>query len=125
MNVSRKQFEEWVKEVIDSLPEKYLQHLNNVAFFVEDCPSQDQIRKVKLGKGLVLFGLYEGYHQSSRKNIGVVMPDRITIFRKSIAGYYNDVALVKKQIENTIKHEIAHHFGSNEPGARKAGSRKI
>jgi predicted Zn-dependent protease with MMP-like domain len=121
MSVSRKQFEQWVREAIDSLPEKFLRRMHNVAFFVEDYPSKEQLKKVRLGRNSVLFGLYEGYHQSSRRDLGPVLPDRITIFRKPILGYYSTEKEIKNQVIKTVKHEIAHHFGSDEKGAHRAG----
>lgn len=120
MEVSKEQFELWVKEAIDNLPEKFLEKLNNVAFVVKDEPTQEQLKKAKLKAGHILFGLYEGYLQSRKLNIGPVVPDRITIFRKSIAGQYSTGEGIRSQIFKTIKHEIAHHFGSGEEGARKA-----
>lgn len=125
MNISQKKFKEWTKEAIDGLPEKYLRWLHNVAFFIEDYPTGEQMKKLKLSPGTVLFGLYEGYHQASRKNLGPVLPDRITIFRKAIESQCATEEEIKNQIAGTIKHEIAHHFGSGEGGAGKAGKRTI
>lgn len=121
----RKKFEKWVKETLDSLPEKYLNHLNNVVILVEDYPTSNQLKKVKLGNSRVLFGLYEGYHQSLKINIGTVVPDKITIFRYAIMESSQTEKEIREKIENTVKHEIAHHFGSDEAGARKAACRKM
>ena len=120
MEVAQKQFELWVKEAIDNLPEKFLKKLNNVAFIVKDEPTKEQLRKAKLGANHILFGLYEGYLQSRKLNIGPVVPDRVTIFRKSITSQHSTKEGIRSQIFKTIKHEIAHHFGSGENGARKA-----
>ena len=121
MQVSKEQFESWVKEALDCLPEEFLKKINNVAFFVEDKPSSEQYKKIGLKKDDVLFGLYEGHLQSRRLNIGPVLPDRITIFRKAILSQFHTEVEIKKKIANTLRHEIAHHFGSDEKGARKAG----
>ncbi len=125
MQVSKVQFEKWVAEAIDNVPEKFQERINNLAFFVEDRPTREQLKKAKLSgrKDVVLLGLYEGYHQSKRLNIGPVFPDKITIFKKPMESFCRTEEELKKQIENTIRHEIAHHFGSDEPGARKAGRR--
>jgi predicted Zn-dependent protease with MMP-like domain len=120
MEVSKEQFELWVKEAIDNLPEKFLKKLNNVAFMVKDEPTKEQLKKAKLKASHILFGLYEGYLQSRKLNIGPVVPDKITIFRKSIISQHSTKEGIRSQIFKTIKHEIAHHFGSGEEGARKA-----
>jgi len=123
MQVSKKQFEKWVVEAVDSVPEKFQERIHNLAFFVEDHPTRDQLKKAKLQgrRDVLLLGLYEGYHQSKRLDVGSVFPDRITIFKKSIESLSRTEEKLKNQIFKTVKHEIAHHFGSDERGAQKAG----
>lgn len=125
MNISQEQFEKYTQEAIDKLPEDYLKKTNNVAFIVSDYPTLEQKNKIKLKPGYVLFGLYEGYYQSSRRNVGPVLPDRITIFKQAILDEYKTEEAVRQKIFETIKHEIAHHFGSDEIGAGKAGKRQL
>jgi predicted Zn-dependent protease with MMP-like domain len=50
-----------------------------------------------------------------------VLPDRITIFSRAILSQAASPAEAKNKIISTVKHEIAHHFGSDEKGAAKAG----
>lgn len=123
MLVSRVQFEKWVAEAIDSVPEKFQEKINNLAIFVEDNPTREQLKKAKLSgrNNVVLLGLYEGYHQSKRLDVGLVFPDRITVFKKPIESLCRTEEEVQNQIERTVRHEIAHHFGSDEKGARKVG----
>ncbi|MDR3558911.1 MAG: metallopeptidase family protein, partial [Candidatus Pacebacteria bacterium] len=96
--------------------------INNLAFFVEDQPTSLQLEKARLSgrHGAVLLGLYEGYHQAMRTDVGPVLPDRITIFKYPIESLASTEEDLKKQIFRTVRHEIAHHFGSDEAGARKA-----
>lgn len=126
MEISKEQFESWVAEAIDSVPEKFREKINNLTFFVEDYPSEEQLKKARLSgrSGVLLLGLYEGYHQSQRLNVGPVFPDRITLFKKSLESLCVAEEDLKKQIFQTVQHEIAHHFGSDEPGARKASRGK-
>jgi predicted Zn-dependent protease with MMP-like domain len=123
IQISKSQFEKWVAEAIDNVPEKFKDKINNLAFFVEDYPTSKQMKKARLlgRRDVVLLGLYEGYHQSKRLNTGTVFPDRITIFQKPIESLYHTEKELKNQISNTVRHEIAHHFGSDEKGARKVG----
>ena len=123
MKISREQFEQLVGEVIDNLPEKFKNRLHNVAIFVEDHPTKAQLGKLDKKNQYTLFGLFEGYAQAMRLNFGPVLPDRITIFRQPICKYCSSEQEVRQKVISTVKHEIAHHFGSGEDGARKA-SRK-
>lgn len=123
MKITREKFEELVGEAIENLPDKFKGKLYNVAIFVEDCPSAAQLRKLGIGDNAILYGLFEGYAQAKRLNLGPVLPDRITIFRQAICGSSSSEQEVKERVASTVKHEIAHHFGSGEPGARKAGRR--
>ncbi len=121
MIVSQQEFEKIVKGALDSLTDKFNGRLNNVAIFVEDEPTDDQLNKVNLKRGDLLFGLFEGYAQARRLNFGPVLPDRITIFRRAILSQSASAAELKQKIISTVKHEIAHHFGSDERGATRAG----
>ncbi|MDI6778160.1 MAG: metallopeptidase family protein [Patescibacteria group bacterium] len=123
MQVSKEQFEKWVAEAIDNVPEKFQQRIHNLVFFVEDYPTREQLKKARLPgrKGTFLLGLYVGYHQSKRLDVGPVFPDRITIFKKPMESLCRTNEELKKQIFKTVRHEIAHHFGSDEKGAQKAG----
>lgn len=125
MRTSKQQFEKWVAEAIDSVPKKFQARINNLVFFVEEHPNQEQLRKAGLSRknDILLLGLYEGYHQSKRLDTGVVFPDRITIFKKSLESLCESEKELKSQIAKTIRHEIAHHFGSDEKGAQRAGSK--
>jgi len=40
MQISKEQFEKWVAEAIDSVPKNFQERINNLAFFVEDYPTQ-------------------------------------------------------------------------------------
>ena len=123
LNISKQEFEKIVKQVLENLPEKFNSKLNNVAIFAEDEPTVDQLKKIKLRRGDLLFGLFEGYAQAKRLNFGPVLPDRITIFSQAILSQCSDKNELKQKIMATVKHEIAHHFGSDEKGAAKAGKR--
>ena len=125
MRITREKFEKLVEEAMDSLPEKFKNKLNNVAIFVEDYPTKEQLGKVGRGqRNYMLFGLFEGYAQARKLNFGPVLPDKITIFRQPICKYALNEQEIRQQVISTVKHEIAHHFGLDEEGARKASRRR-
>jgi predicted Zn-dependent protease with MMP-like domain len=120
-NMTREAFEKLVEEGIALVPEKFLAKLDNVAVVIEDRPSAEQLRKMKVGKNYVLFGLYEGIPLISRTSAyGNVLPDKITIFQKTIEGYAETPEEVRGLVRDTVWHELAHHFGSDEKGAESA-----
>lgn len=114
-------FEKLVQEGIDRIPEKFLRKLQNVAIVVEEEPDREQFQKAKLGAGALLFGLYEGVPQTKRgPHYGMVFPDKISIFQGPIERYARSPEKIRELVKNVVCHEIAHHFGSDEEGARKS-----
>ena len=113
-------FEKLVNEGIKAIPEKFLKKLENVDIVIEDEPTFYQLRKIKIKRGSILFGLYEGIPQNKRWNYGEVLPDKITIFKKAIENYARSEEEIKEIVVNTVWHEIAHHFGMDEKMVRES-----
>ena len=110
-----KEFEQLVDQAIKDIPDNFLEKLKNVEIVVEQEPSQEQLAKLKIRKNVLLFGLYEGVPQTKRWGYGQVLPDKITIFKNPIekqAQFKNQP--VEEIINETVWHEIAHHFGLDE-----------
>jgi len=117
-------FEKLVEEAVAEISDKFLARLKNVAIVVEENPSEEQVKKLRLRKDSMLLGLYEGVPLTKRSSgYGMVLPDKISIFKKSIELVAQTPAEIKKLVQDTVRHEIAHHFGSNEVGAKKAAKK--
>jgi predicted Zn-dependent protease with MMP-like domain len=122
LQVSKQQFEYYMAEALDSIPDKYFKRIENVVFVAEDYPTKDQIIKINLRPGHSLFGLYEGIPLPSRNSsYNLVIPDRITIFRKPMLIHCVDELCLRKQIHKTIWHEVAHYFGLSHEAMDKLG----
>ena len=105
-------FEKIVSWAIDDLPKEYIDNLSNVAITIEDEPTQEQRIKQKLRPNQTLFGLYEGIPRPMRNNnYSLVIPDRITIFKKPLESWSRSVEDLMARTKNTVWHEIAHHYG--------------
>jgi predicted Zn-dependent protease with MMP-like domain len=116
------EFEELVADAVASLPHEILQHMNNVAVTVADWPSPDELRRSRLGRGSLLFGLYEGVPLTKRGgHYNLVAPDRIIIFRGPLQNVFRTPDALQQQIRRTVVHEIAHHFGLSEARIRELG----
>lgn len=115
-------FEELVARAVDELPEEIRGYLDNVDIVVEELPSPGQLRKLRMHSGYTLFGLYEGVPHTVRgASYGMVVPDKITIFKRPIeAAYRTDDAIVR-EVGRVVRHEIAHHFGISDARLREMG----
>ena len=106
MTVSREQFETWVQDALDSVPPDIAELIDNVAFVVEEEPPP----------GENLLGLYRGIpHTERTSHYGGVLPDVITIYRGPLErSYGRNPDALRAQVERTVLHEIAHHFGISD-----------
>ena len=94
------------------MPKEYTDNIKNLAIIVEDEPSPEQRTKLHLVDGALLFGLYEGVPLTQRGgNYNLVLPDKITIFKKPLAKNSHNIGELREQVRRTVWHEIAHHFG--------------
>jgi predicted Zn-dependent protease with MMP-like domain len=118
--MDRKRFEELVVQAVEDLPEEFLAKLSNIDIVVEDYPSFDKMKKVGLRRGQTLLGLYEGVPQTKRgSHYGLVPPDKITIFQKTIEARGRNDAGITAEIQRVVRHEIAHHFGISDARLRQ------
>jgi predicted Zn-dependent protease with MMP-like domain len=113
LDVSPERFEELVTEALDSIPPELGRVMENVGVYIDhDSPPGN------------LYGLYEGVPLTSRSGgygIGMTMPDRITIYRQTIAAYCHTEEELMQRVRVTVVHEIAHHFGIDDDRLRELG----
>ncbi len=110
LEMTREEFEELVAQALDRIPPELTRLMDNVAVFVEDEPPADDPE---------LLGLYEGTPLTERGEwYAGVLPDRITIYRgptlRMVARENGGRELAVEEIEITVVHEIAHHFGIDD-----------
>ncbi len=103
------------------MPDRFLKRLDNVDVVVEGRPSRDQRLINNLAPHETLFGLYEGIPQIDREGYGFVMPDKITIFQRPIEEFCNDAEEIVEQVQLTVIHEVAHHFGISDDALHEMG----
>ena len=111
VEVGPEQFEAMVSEALDGVPEELGELMSNVAVTVEH------------GEGpRGLLGLYHGIPLTRRtSSYAGVLPDRITIYRRSICAISRSDAEVVEQVRRTVVHEIGHHFGIGDARLREMG----
>ncbi|MFZ5559514.1 MAG: metallopeptidase family protein [Patescibacteria group bacterium] len=122
--MDREKFEKLVWQGIEAIPKRFLEKLDNVDIVIEEEPTEEQKKKTKLGPNAKLFGLYEGIPQTKRRFYSGVLPDKITIFKKTFEEVCSSEEEIKKRVGQTVWHEIAHHFGMDEERVGRMEKRK-
>lgn len=100
------EFETLVADAIDTLPDEFQKVLEKVAVVVSD-----------RGAEAHAYGHYFGDGVARER-----FEDRIVIYRDTLErDFGHDRALLGRQVERTLRHELAHHLGWDEPGVGGLG----
>ncbi len=125
MDMPRADFEKLVEQAILELPEHIRQKMDNVEVIVEEKASAGQLAKVGLRSSNSLLGLYQGVPQTTwGRGFGNILPDKISIFQEPIERLAKADKKIIALVKDTVWHEIAHHFGFDEKGARRLEAKR-
>ena len=84
----REEFEKLVAEEFPAaVPEEFRSKISNVAFLIEDAPSQEDRQREGLHDNETLLGLYKGIPHTARGDhygMGATLPDTITLYQLPI-----------------------------------------
>lgn len=99
-------FESLVVDAIDALPAQFQKVLESVAVVISDLGTEAHAYGQYFGDGLA----QERYE------------DRIVIYQDTLErDFGHDRALLAHQVEQTLRHELAHHLGWDEEGVGGLG----
>lgn len=116
--LSRQAFESLVEEAVKGIPKPFRRHLKNVAIEVQEEPSEEALQSVGMNSddSDELLGLYWGrsIQGDSFFDAGGHLPDRVYIYRGPILRLCETEADVVREVQDTVVHEIGHHFGLSD-----------
>ena len=113
LEMSADEFEILVAEALDEIPPDLAAMVDNVVVLVEDDAPDDASD---------LLGLYEGTPLTERDEwYAGVLPDTIRLFRNPILAICESMADVVEEVQITVVHEIAHHFGVDDDRLHELG----
>ena len=99
-------FEELVADAIDALPEQFQKLLEKVVVVVSDLGTEQRAYGQYFGDGVAL----------------EYFEDRIVIYQDTLErDFGHDPELLARQVEQTLRHELAHHLGWDEGGVAGLG----
>jgi predicted Zn-dependent protease with MMP-like domain len=100
------EFDLLVAEAIDRLPEDFQRLLDTTPVVVSQRGAENRA-----------YGHYFGDTVA-----GDNYPDRIVLYQDTLErDFGHDPALLRAQVERTLRHELAHHLGWRERGVRELG----
>jgi predicted Zn-dependent protease with MMP-like domain len=124
----RELFDAQVEVVLPELPQQVRDFMEDVPLVVEDYPSNEVMRRMRIRHRSHLLGLYTGIPLMNRSiNDWGTLSDTIHIYRLGILGQSRkrdgtfDEAKLRDQIRRTILHEYGHHVGLTEGDLRRLG----
>ena len=119
----REAFERLVAKALDGLPKSFQDSLDNVEIVVEDWPDSDTMQRVGARHPTQLLGFYHGVPQTRRTHgYGLVLPDKISLYQHPIEMRCRTTEQVRAMVQRVLRHEVAHHFGSDDDRLREIGA---
>lgn len=106
MQLPEDQFDDLVADALDQVPEQLAALMDNVVVLVEEEPPADDPD---------LLGLYVGTPLTERDSTYTFQaPDQVFVYRGPLLRMCHDLDELAEEIEITVVHEIAHHFGIDD-----------
>jgi predicted Zn-dependent protease with MMP-like domain len=131
IKISAKKFEALVVQALEDLPAFFKERLQNIEVLIADWPAEEELEEAGLepdsashpvGDELLL-GLYQGIPLTERtSDYGMVLPDTITLYRECIAEVCDTPEEIVAEVQQTVKHEIAHYFGISDDRLEELGA---
>ena len=109
--MTRAQFERLVRQALTDIPDEIEVRLENVDIVVEEWATDDQLVGANIPEDQHLLGLYEGIPLPDRYNYDMVLPDKITLFQRTIEEFCAREEEIVEEVRMTVVHALAHHFG--------------
>ncbi len=113
--MDQREFDSLVEESLERVvAPAFRRRLHNVVFVVEQEPPNPG-----------LLGLYQGRPMTERSTAEFsAMPDRITIYQGPHERMARNGDHLRRLVEETVWHEVAHYFGMSEAQVRRAETRR-
>lgn len=106
IQISDREFRNLVEDALNGLPPRFAELLKNVAVLIEEEPTDEDLDLLDDPDEEVL-GVFR-YHPP--------LPDQVVIFRGPILRTARDGREVKKEVRDTLIHELGHYFGLDDEG---------
>jgi len=116
-------FNRVLQQTLSEIPDQLRQHIANVAIVVEELPDPATLDAAEVNDPLDLLGFYHGIPLTERTHdYGLVLPDKISLYRQSILANCANDDEARACIRETLLHELAHYFGIDDERLDELGA---
>ncbi|MCL4533740.1 MAG: metallopeptidase family protein [Bacteroidetes bacterium] len=121
-SLAQRRFEVMVQRAVDGLPKEFHDLLAETPVVVEDEPTAEDLAGTGTPEDETLFGMYQGVPLTERSSsYGLSLPERIVIYRLPLEEECDTRQETIWEIQRTLVHELAHHFGISEERIAELG----
>jgi predicted Zn-dependent protease with MMP-like domain len=115
-------FESLVARTLEELPLPLRRQISNVAIVVEEWPDDETLEMAGVDRPMDLLGFYYGIPLTERTHdYGLVLPDKISLFRQPIINSCSREDEIPAAVRRTVLHELAHYFGIDDERLEELG----
>ncbi len=119
--MEKEKFESIILNTLENLPDRFKQKIKNLSIVIED-ERISPIPENKKGAGTgYTLGLYQGVPYVHKPGTISMLPDKITIYKKSLEKISRNDKELEKNIRRVLLHELGHYFGLGEEKLKKLG----
>jgi predicted Zn-dependent protease with MMP-like domain len=109
-------FEELAALAWQRLPREFRALCEGVVIRVEDFPTEEVLRELRLDSPFDLMGLYHGVSLDKKSVMDVPRgPDMVFLYRRPLLDYWAEgEETLGHLVAHVLVHEIGHHFGLSD-----------
>lgn len=113
-------FREYAARALDSLPDEFREHIENVVVVVEDYPTAEDAESAGVPREELL-GLFHGVSRLEQEWPGAPdhLPERVVLYKRNIEAVSSTKEELVEEIRLTVLHEIVHYFGLSDEEIEK------
>jgi predicted Zn-dependent protease with MMP-like domain len=119
--MEKEKFEEIILSTLENLPDKFKCKIKNLSIVVEEENIRPFIKDRERSHIHYTLGLFQGVPATYKTGRRDILPDKITIFKKSLEKVSRDDKELEKNIRRVVLHELGHYFGLDEEKLKRLG----
>jgi predicted Zn-dependent protease with MMP-like domain len=119
--MDKDKFEQIILNTLKELPDEFKEKIKNLEIVIEENDVQPELKYKKSNQIKYTLGLYQGVPATKKPGKTIIMPDKITIYKKALEKVSNSDSELERNIKKVVLHELGHYFGLDEKKLKDLG----